>query len=506
MRRCWSWGWTSSPSPRSDVTARGLPTPSEARGATLAFLADPRAAAVTRAFAARHGLALGDTLEVVTSGVPTALAVRQILDSDSFQDAFGGNVVVVDISTAQELFHREGRLDRIDLLVDRQRIDEARETLSLLLPADVEVATPAGRTRQVEGMVSAFSLNLTALSFVALFVATFLIFNTVSMAVVRRRREIGVLRALGLTRRETLVQFIIEGLVLGVIGGALGLILGAALARGALGAVSRTLSDLYLVAHADRLRADPVTYALGFALGVGSALVSALAPAIEASRTPPATTLRQGSLVDSGSLSVGRWTAAGLSVLVAAAATAWWTVTEHRPLGGFASAFLVVVGFSLLAPGFTLAIERAAAPLMRRLFGVPGALGTRYLRDAVARTSVVVAALMVSVGMMVALDVMVGSFRRTVDTWVRQTIRGDLYVEPVGRRATGSATVLPPELVERMRNIPGVAAMDTYRGARILHRGSIVSVVGVEFDVQLTLRPPAPDARGCPRGARARVA
>ena len=74
---------------------------------------------MTRVFATRHALAPGDTIEVVSSGVPAPLIVRLILDSESFRQAFGGNVVVVDISTAQELFHRAGRLDRIDLLVDR---------------------------------------------------------------------------------------------------------------------------------------------------------------------------------------------------------------------------------------------------------------------------------------------------------------------------------------------------------------------------------------------------
>jgi putative ABC transport system permease protein len=455
------------------------------REALLGFLADPRAAAVTRAFARRHGVAAGDTVEVVTAGVPVPLAIRWLIDAEGLQQAFGGDVVVVDIGTAQEVFRRAGRLDRIDLVVDSGRRDAVRAALARVVPADVEVATPAGRTRQVEGMVSAFALNLTALSFVALFVATFLIHNAVSMAVVRRRREIGVLRTLGQTRAEVRAQFVLEGVALGAAGGVLGVALGTLLAKGALGAVSRTLTDLYLVAHADRLRLDPATYALGLALGVGSALVSALAPAFEAARTPPATTLREGAMTGAGRPPVGRWAVAGGVLLVAAAAVSWWTVAEHRRAGGFVAALLVVAGFSLAAPAATLAAETAAAPLVRRLLGVPGALGARALRESVARTSAVVAAILVSVAMMVALDIMVGSFRRTVDTWVRQTIRGDLYVEPVGHRAGGSTTVLPPELLEQVRALPGVAAVDTYRGARILHRGAIAHAVGVDFRVQL---------------------
>jgi putative ABC transport system permease protein len=454
------------------------------RRTAFQLLAEPRAAAVTRSFAARHRLSRGDTVEVLSGGLPEPLVVRRIVASDTLEQAFGGSIVVVDIATAQELFHREGRLDRIDLLVPPPALEAVRERLAPLLPADVEVETPAGRTRQVENLVRAFDLNLTALSFIALYVATFLIFNAVSLSVVRRRREIGILRALGVTRGGILRLFLAEGLVLGALGGAAGVVLGALFARGTLGTVSRTLTDLYLVAHAERLVIDPATVLWGLLLGVGSALVSAAAPALEASRTPPATTVQEGTFLEARPLPVGRWAAAGIAALALAGLVAWWTVAEHRPWGGFASAFLALAGFSLLAPAITFAVASASAPVLGRLLGAPGLLGARALRDALARTSVAVAALAVSVGMMVALDLMVGSFRRTVDTWVRQTLRGDLYVEPLGHRLNGSATVLPPELVDRVREIPGVEAVDTFRGARIRYRGAAAQVIGVEFAVQ----------------------
>ncbi len=477
------------------------------RAAALEFLADPRAVAVPRAFADRERLVPGDTLEVVASGVPVPLVVRRVLAAEGLGQAFGGNVAVVDIATAQEVFRRAGRLDRIDLRVAPGRMAAVRAALAARLPADVEVETPAGRTRQVEGMVSAFALNLTALSFIAIFVATFLVFDAVAMAVVRRRRELGILRSLGVTRARLVRLVLTEALALGVAGSLLGLALGTLMARGALAAVARTLTDLYLVAHTDRLAHDPATYAAGLLLGIGSALVSALIPALEAARTPPAATVRQGAHLEAARMPVARWAWGGLALLALAAAVSWWTVAERQPLGGFASAFLTLAGFSLLAPAATLLGERAGAPLARRLCGIEGALGARFLREAVARTSVAVAALMVAVGMLVALEVMVGSFRRTVDTWVRQSIRGDLYVEPLGHRLNGSATRLPPELVDAARALPGVAAVDTYRGARIRYEGALVSAIGVDLAVQRDhghLRFLAGDPRAILDRARAR--
>jgi len=460
------------------------PADTAARAEALGFLLDPRAVAVPRALATRLGLARGDTLTLLAGGAPVPLVVRAVLDSPDLQHAWGGNVALVDLATAQELFHRAGRLDRVDLIVDSGARDAVAARVRAVLPPGAEVGPPEARTRQVEGMVRAFGLNLTALSFIAVFVATFLIFNAVGLSVLRRRREIGALRALGLTRGATLRLFLAEGLAVGAAGTALGLVFGTVLARGALGAVSRTLHDLYLIQRANELVPDPATYAAGAALGLAVSTLSALAPALEAAATPPSLTLRQGALLEARRLRPLRWAAAAALLLAAAAATALWTVRAGAPLGGFAAAFLVLAGFAAATPPATLALETLAGPLLRRAAGIEAALGARYLREAVARTSAVTAALMVAVGMMVALTIMVGSFRATVDTWVGQTIRGDLYVEPVGHRLNQAATALPRALVEGLAGLPGVRAVDTYRGARIVHGGRPAWMVGIDFEVQ----------------------
>jgi putative ABC transport system permease protein len=448
-----------------------------------AFLEDPRGAAVTASLARRLGLRVGSSLPMLAGARAVRLTVRAVLQSDRLEQAMGGNLVLVDIATAQEMFDRYGKLDRIDLKVDEAGRSAVIDRLRPLLPPSVRLERPEGRTQQVENMVRAFQLNLTALSCIALFVAAFLILNSISMSAVRRRREIGILRSLGVTRRQVLVLFMAEAAFCGLAGSALGLLLGIALARATLGSVSQTITALYVVVQARTLYLAPEILWQGAALGLGTALLSALAPAREAADTPPAVTMRQGILVERHALPIGAWSAAGGVLLLLSLATAVCTLRLSQPLLGFVSALLLLVGFALLTPLATVMADRALAPVVRALFRIEGVLAARYLVESLARTAVVIAALMVSVAMLVGLSVMVGSFRDTVDTWVTQTVRADLYVEPAGRAIRGSSAALPTGVIDAARALGEVAAVDTYRGRSSLYRGRTIGLAGVDLDV-----------------------
>src|SRR4029077_16061651 len=168
--------------------------------AALALVSGPNAVAVTRAYGRRRGAPVGDPLPALASGRGVRRSVGGLLDGEGLQQAMGGNVAIADIATVQELFGRIGRLDRVDLLVRPGERDRVRGALAAWLPADAQAELPRTRTRQVEQMVSAFGFNLAALSFIAVFVGMCLWLNAVALSVVRRRRDLGVLRALGLTR------------------------------------------------------------------------------------------------------------------------------------------------------------------------------------------------------------------------------------------------------------------------------------------------------------------
>jgi putative ABC transport system permease protein len=472
----------SPPSPNIGRGAGGEGRASDS-ATWLHFLADPGAVAITRSLARRHGLKEGSELVLTAAARRVPFQVWAVLDSEELEQAFGGSLAIMDIGVAQDAFARLGRLDRIDLLMPERERETVAKRLSAALPPDVRVARPESRGQAVANMLTAFQLNLTALSFIALFVSLFLVFNALSMAVIKRRREIGILRSLGVRRGEVLRLFLAEALFFGAVGTLLGVALGILLARGALGAVSQTISQLYVLVEARTLRLSPEVLLQGAAIGFGAAVLAALVPALEASRTPAGVTMRQGALIEVRPVALGPWLAAGVALLVVAGVAAALGLWLRQPIWGFVSAIGVLAGFSALTPAGTVLLNGALDRPMRRLFGAEGHLAVRYLTESLARTAVIVASLMVAMAMLISLSVMVSSFRGTVDTWVTQTIKADLYVEPAGRHISGAAAVLPAPVIETARSLPGVAAVDTYHGVTITFRGREVWLASVRLDV-----------------------
>ncbi len=423
---------------------------------------------VTEAFASRHHLSVGSTFALVTNSVERTFRVAAVLRPAGVARAAAGSIVFMDVAAAQEAFGKVGRLDRIDIVLPASLSDADRarvlEEVSASLPPGVTAGRPARRTETVDRLVRAFRVNLSALGAIALLVGMYFVYNTLSISVLRRRPDIGVVRALGASRRSVFAVFLAEGLALGAAGSALGLLLGAGLAAGALRLIGGTATEIYIPSAHPALHLDPAVLAFSFALGVATSAFSALAPALEAAGVEPAATMRHGSVEAARRRRTRPLALVGAVLLVLAWAATRPGPVDGLPVFGFLSVFLVVAGTSLLAPA---AVTFAAARLdgfALRHFGVEARIARANLTGSLSRTSVAVAALTMGLSMMVAVAVMVGSFRTTVATWVGQTLSSDLFVGPASGRSGPSLGRIPEEAIEAIRAVPGVDEVDPFLG------------------------------------------
>ena len=335
-------------------------------------------------------------------------------------------------------------------------------------------------------MLAAFHLNLTALSWIALIVGLFLVYNTVTISVVARREEIGTLRALGLTRRRVLMLFLGEAGALAFIGIALGLVLARLLADAAIGLTSSTVRTLYIASAAAPPAMDWSHIVLAIVIGLPLSLLAAAVPAIEASRVAPTSAIRGHDRLD---MRV-RLRATSLIAPVLALAIAFWLArlepVNGRPLFGYLSSFVLIVGASLLVPAIMFGLARLGRTTLRRRLGVQGLLAHANLTAAIPRLSISVSALAVSLSMMVAIAVMIGSFRDTVVYWVGQTLQADLFIGPGVRPTVGSEQTVSPDVIDVVSRHPDVAAVDTFRNVDLVYNNHL-SVLGAgSFDVVLS--------------------
>ncbi len=440
--------------------AHGLDT----ADASESFLLDPTAIAITRRFAEARGLRPGDSLRVVDHDRPIALTVAAIVADDRLARAWGGAVALMDIASAQWTFDRLGRLDRIDILTKPDEVDAVRARLAAALPAPLLVQRPERRLAHAEHVVRAFQVNLTALSGIALLVGLFLIYNTMTYALLRRRAEIGLLRALGVTRARLFSALTAESLVFGAAGGLLGVPLGWLLARAAVGGVSLTVAALYGGAPARDVALTPSLAVEGFALGSVVAVAAALVPIVEALRTVPREVLHPGWVERRRRVRAGRLATVGLGWWALAWALARAGPIAGIPFFGYGAALCLVLGGAFVTPLAGTWLGRLVDPMALRLGWVEARLAGGTLSATPGRTAVAAGALMTALAMMVSVIVMVGSFRRTVERWIEATITADLYITPGSRPAVGpSAHFADDAVVAAIASVPGVAAVDPYR-------------------------------------------
>ena len=472
----------------------------------LALLTDPDAIVLTEAFARRHGLVVGTRVRLGTGDAVRGFVVRGLLSNTGPARVPDGSFALMDIAAAQWALGRLGRIDRIDIrLHDASNIDRIEAEIAARLPDGLTAQRPARRGKQVEQMLAAFHLNLTALSYIALLVGLFLIYNTVSASVVARRHEIGTLRALGVSQSGARWLFLAEAAALALPGCLIGVALGRVLSWGAVHLTSATVSTLYVASAAapPALGWGDVWIAVG--IGVPLALVAAAVPAAEAAGVTPLDAMRGHDQIATRFRLRTRHFTWPIALVALAAWLATLDPIGGLPLAGYGAAVALVFGAASLVPAVLFAAARLGRRVMGRVFGVEGFLANANLGGAIPRLSIAVGALAVSLAMMVAIAVMIGSFRETVVHWVGQTLRADLFIGPSTRqdgvrRSTISADV--NRLVTRHRD---VEAIDRFRQVSVPYGGTQIYLGSGDFDVllargNLLFKAPA-DGRAAMRGA-----
>jgi putative ABC transport system permease protein len=420
----------------------------------------------------------GDDLRLLINDQVREFTVRGVYpDSNGSESA-----IVMDLAAAQRALNRFGRVDRILLRVpEAPSLGEWQERVRNALPAGVEIRAQGAGTNENRRMLAAFRWNLQLLSYIALIVGAFLIYNTISVSVVRRRPETGIVRALGASRNAVLAAFLGEAAFFGLAGAALGLPVGRVMASGAVKLMSATVESLYVSSRPGSIELSIWPVVLAFVIGVGVAIVSAYSPAREASLVPPVEAMARGrsEYITRVHKSRDLWLAMILSISAAAASRV--PAIEGKPVFGYVAAVLLVLASALAIPAFTDAVISRSSRWLGRILGVEALLASQSLSGSLRRTSVLVGALSTAIAMMASVGIMVGSFRETVLIWMNDRLPADLYLRPAGNPAPDRHPTISLELADKISKLPGVAGVDRLRAYEISYDGMPATLASVDL-------------------------
>jgi putative ABC transport system permease protein len=398
----------------------------------------------------------GGRLPVTVGSSAKTLRVLGILPENAYPQPLG----LMDIASAQWTFNALGRLNRIDVrLAPGTNVEALRREIAKSLPAGVLAIAPQVERDRAVSVTRAYRVNLNMLALVALFTGAFLVFSTQSLSVLRRRRSLALLRALGATQSQLRRALLGEGLALGVVGSLIGVILGVLIAAAILKFLTADLGNGQLRAVGASLRAAPLQLLAFFAIGVAVAGVGAWVPANSAARQAPARALKGG---DAGYQTVAKMSwRTGLALLLLGAALAWLPPIGGLPIFGYAAVAALLLGAVLLVPAVTLK-GLSLAPRTQRIV-----LDTAVaqLRENVSLSALSLASIIVSFSLMVAMAIMIHSFRVSFDHWLGKLLPADLQLrEPFGNDTAFWSSADQAKIAA----IPGVAQVEFRRTRQLL--------------------------------------
>jgi putative ABC transport system permease protein len=450
----------------------------------LDFIAQPDSIALTESFSRRLRLPLGSRLTLLTSRGKRDYTVRALLKEQGTAKVFGGSFALMDLPVAQRTFGKEGKLDIVDLTVEEaEKIETVQQRLRKRISGAAEVERPGKRGEQIELLLTSFRVGLFFVSLIALFVGFFLIYNTVSVSVIQRKKEIGTLRCLGMKRGELLRLILAEALLLALAGSCAGVVVGWLLARVALLSVGETVRNLFSLVDLVGSALSSRDLALALSSGVAVAMFAALHPALEAIRVSPLENARQAAWRPANRGRTSWANRLGLLCLIISPTLLALASSADGSVERFSVGVLGMLVFLLSLAFFCPAIiSYAVRWFWQSTLRLPGLtwvearLASDSLRRNPVRSGITVATLVISLAAIFTIAAFVNSVRGSLLAWVDQMVTADLIVSSGARTAGPKNVPLKEDLLPELKEIPGVKIVDLYRLIRSSYRGKPILI------------------------------
>jgi len=428
--------------------------------------------------AQKYHFKVGDHVRVLLLGPPQTFILSGIVRFGSANNLAGATIAAFKLPVAQRLFGDVGRYNAIDILTspgaDKSTVQHA---IAVTLPKGVEVVT--GQTvaneqsSDVNQSLSFFSTALLVFAFISLFVGGFTIFNTFSITVGQRTRELALLRIVGASRRQVFRSVLAEAVIVGTVASLVGLGLGVLAALG----LEALLKGFGITLPSGSLVFEGRTVIVALLVGVGVTVVSAVGPARRAVRIPPVAALADYR-ADEAESSRRRIVIGSVIALLGVASLVFGLTKPAIELVGL-GAFAIFIGIGMLAPVVARPMASVIGRPLARVFGIAGKLGRENSMRSPRRTAQTASALMVGLALVATIAVFGASLSKSATSSVDNAINANYIITS---SAQGGAGGFSNSVSSAAAKVPGVTAVSTVYQGPFEVRRAVSSLTAVSTD------------------------
>ena len=429
--------------------------------------------------AQKYHFRVGEHVRILPAvGAPQTFTITGLSKFGTADNLAGATLAAFTLPTAQKLFGEEGQLDSIDVLAaSGANRASLRSAIAHVLPPGVEVVTGQTvaneQTNNISQALGFFSTALLVFAFISLFVGAFTIFNTFSIIVGQRTKELALLRIVGASRKQVFRSVLLEAGVVGLVASVIGLGLGVLSAIG----LEKLLSGFGVSLPSGTLVFETRTVVVALIVGVGVTLVSAISPARRAVRIPPVAALVD-QIADHGESSRRRIVVGSAFTLLGIAALAAGLSAPAIQLVGL-GALGIFVGITMLSPVVARPMSSVLGRPLARLLGMSGRLGRENSMRSPRRTAQTASALLVGLSLVSAIAVFGASLSKSATASVNNAINADLIVTNSNNNGPGDFSA---SVASAASTAPGVSATSTVYSDQFEFQDSVVSLTAVSVD------------------------
>ncbi len=469
----------------------------------LAFTSRTDSIAVTNVFAQRFKLKEGDKLTLQTRDGTSDFTVRGFFKASGAGAVFDGNVAVMDIYAAQDAFGRGSRIDRIDVMnAPDVPIETLQQRLTERLPTGVRAERPNLRGQSLENSVSSMHFGLVLMSFLALILGVFIIFNSFSISLNQRWKQIGILRALGVERGQIQKMFLTEAAIMGVIGSAGGIAIGFYLAKASMSLVFNVSSSVYgVISSPEPLEFNYIHAAEAFAIGLVASLIAAWLPARSAARLDPVLALHNIETRQSENVIGWFQITAGVTLVAGGLVLVWVNLAGVDQTIPLFYNIIITFGMILLLPVMISAGAFLLRPVLSLFFGAEGLIAVETMARAPRRTASTVGALMIGLAFVFGQGAFIYSQKAALYRSLDKAINADVFVT-ASDQLHSRTYHFSEETARRISSLPDIATADEIRIASIEYGGEEITVMAHDMNSYFAVSPDLLDI-GDPQTARA---